>query len=348
MPTTLHIIDPRGDGEPMLPALARHLRRGDDAVAVIGAAAAPEARAAGLARFHRLSPALARAECAGPALRALARRLGASTLVAWSPAAAVAASLAAVGTRADVCAVVAVRPDRCSRLARARVRALARHGRIVFVGPSMRDQWLAADHNPAVPEAPCCPGPVAPRRAATRSAWGVDRTPVVGLLDADGAGGPAVDAFFAAFIGGMLEMTGRDIAFVAPRGARGLERGKRLMQRHGGRWCVLPERRPAWSWLPGVDALFTFGAEGLAHGWAAQLGVPVVSIGPDHDLDESRLTTRRPREATARLLEILDTLDLSASPDTRDARGDLDAALRVVGAPGPLRASPPARPALSP
>lgn len=333
----------------MLPALARQLRRGADQVAVIGAAAAPEARAAGVERFHRICPALARAEFAGPALRALARRLGADTLVAWSPAAAVAAGFAALGTRADVCAVVAARPDRCSRLARARVRTLARHGRVVFFGPSMRDRWLAADHNPAVPEAPCCPGPVAPRRAATRGAWGVDRTPVVGLLDADGAGGPAVDAFFAAFIGGMLEMTGRDIAFIAPRGARGLERGKRLMERHRGRWCVIPEPRPVWSWLPGVDAVLAFGADnGLAHGWAAQLGVPALSIGPEHAFGEDRLTTRRPRETTARLLQVLDTLDPCTSPPTREARGDLDAALGAIGAAGSLRASPQAQPAWSP
>lgn len=344
MPTgTLHVIDAHGPGEALVPAMIQHVRTHGGQVALLcGAEDASLIRRAGLGEFHRVAPPLRRGELAGPALRALTERLRPDRLVAWSPASAVAGAW----TRRPSVVVVGAPPVRCSALARVVTTRALKDGRAVTVGPGARDAWLAAcpatRHAPHVEEAPCATRPAPEARAAVRAGWGADDDRlVVGLLDADGRSGPTVDAFFVSFVVGMMSMLGREVLAIAPPGARGLERGKRQMERHGDQWRVVPERRPPWAWAVGCDVLVSFGGEGVAGGWAEQIGAALLPVAPEWHAEPGRITTRRPREAAAELLRTLDRLGGSRP---RPARGDFSGALDgahgvcAVTAPAPTPA----------
>lgn len=347
MNDTLHVIDTSGPGEPMLPALIRCLQRERSQVALLdGSAGAAEARRAGLHDFHAIAPPLGRAELAGPALRALARRLQSRDIVAWSPAAAAGARW----TGRNLRAVVATRPERCGPVAQRAVRSLIARGAVAFVGHDAADAWA---HTPdtgctIAEEAPCAVTDPASARRDARLGWGVDEQLVIGLVDSDGAGGPTVDGYFVSFVVGCLAMTGRDMLAIAPRGARGLERGKRQMERHGDRWRVIPERRPAWRWIPGCDVLMAFGPGGVAHGWAAQTGATLLPVGPEWETPVGQATTRRPREAAAAILKALDARAESGRNDGRPARGDIAAALAALRNGAAIRAERRSAPSMSP
>lgn len=347
MNATLHVIDSSGPGEPMLPALIHCLRRERAPVALLdGSDGASETRRAGLHDFHHIAPPLGRAELAGPALRTLARRLNARDIVAWSPAAAAGARW----TGRNVRAVIATRPERCGPFAQRAVRSLISRGAVAFVGRDSAEAWSNTPNTgcAVAEEAPCAVADAASARRDARLGWGADDQLVIGLVDADGAGGPTVDGYFVSFVVGCLAMTGRDMLAIAPRGARGLERGKRQMERHGDRWRVIPERRPAWRWIPGCDVLMAFGPGGVAHAWAAQTGATLLPVGPEWETPVGQTTTRRPREAAAAILKALDARADRARNDGRPARGDIASALTQLRNGAPIRAERRSAPAMSP
>lgn len=120
------------------------------------------------------------------------------------------------------------------------------------------------------------------------------------------------------------------------------------MERHGDRWRVFPERRPAWRWIPGCDVLMAFGPGGVAHSWAAQTGATLLPVGPEWETPVGQTTTRRPREAAAAILKALDARAESGRNDGRPARGDIAAALAALRNGASIRAARPPAPAMSP
>jgi hypothetical protein len=302
----LHVADGAGLGEVALPALSQLQNMPGHGAAVIGGSRAIEAAgAAGLGDAHRAPAPLGRPALAGNALRRLARRTGASGLVAWSPGALIGAMASGVATRG----VVACAPDTLSVAARRTVLHAARRRAVVFAAPSVADRWAALDRAARRCEvATGLPGlsraPEALRRDA-RSWWDVGGAPAIAIMDADGRSA-GVDLFVAFCVLTILSLAQRSPVGVCPPGARGHERGLRQAHRLAGGWPVIIDERPSWRWLAGCDAAMIFGDTGPAHDWADQGGVARVTIRPDGLPSSAALTSRMPREVAFAVLSAIE------------------------------------------